>query len=165
MLVEKQEPYECILSTIGALSGIPVAQLRDYGTKWLHSEFTRVIRCDLDYNNETTNMLHWGLVSWLCKYSGVPIDSIMPPPITDKELRARDNIKTLPAGKGALHVRFFATNDNSFVSQHACPFENKMIYDPNWEYSRLRGVNLQDFLEYYRNNGRFAKILQAKVIG
>lgn len=142
MYVEPQEENECLLVTIGALSNISVKRLKELGRTHIHPDFDNLISGNDDC------LSHWGAAVWLARLVNLPIDCILPPPISANESFKDEGLTELPDGRGAVTFRIY-TKDGKFQKQHVCPFKDKLVRDPEFFFIRNDGMRLKDYIRFF----------------
>lgn len=124
MRVEQQGKDECMLATIAALKGVPLAEVRSKALiMGKISKWTILVRRPLAF---------WKVTKALCLEYDIPFDIVEYRALINQPSSGYNNLLEIPnKGKGVVTVRIFGIDDDYCYLQHIMPFENGLVYDPD----------------------------------
>lgn len=141
MIVEHQRNFECTLATIGALSGIPLAEVRDYADslseKLLGKSFSSIV---------DNPRLFWLPVIATAEHFSIPADAVMPPVEFGGVYNSSNKFPFPKTGIGVVTWDIW-NFDGELDSRHVTPVEDGIIFDPAISRNSLRnaGESLRKF--------------------
>lgn len=149
MRVEPQGPKECMLASIGALVGAPLAEVRacamfhaNRNKKWYQNAIIWEDVCSFP-------ALYWGCIASVC-YSFDLDPSVCLPNIAASRRNYLPNI-----GKGLISITYTKKPMFGVAKEigHVAPYENGQIWDP--DFVAVRGYSpetLEQFTSKYKDS-------------
>ncbi len=155
MKVERQGAQGCVLSTIAALSGVPLSRVESYAYGLLREPvlsktiISGVPLSNLNFAQVTDPVCFWGLIAHTARTFEVPMEVLMPPN-ENKMAEMRHLTVHIPRrGKGAVT---FSIKSHATEVRHICPFENGLVFDPEAnDDERNGGETLGRYLDRMRS--------------
>lgn len=148
MHVERQGPIGCTLSTIGALSGVPLAEVEEYADSLAQQAVGKSF-----HEVGFTPDIIWPVVLTTAARFKVDWMAVYPVGVASPE---KKNRALFPRhGIGTVTWDIYQHN-GIFLSRHVTPVEEGLIFDPNApDEIRRRGETFKEYKERYADRVQY----------